>query len=244
MNGLIRGIFTYLNVPNASIKYGLWPYYFLAGGISLILGVGLVYGSYSYGDDLGVWLASFIPWDWGANLVEQAGAWLGRIGILALSLIIYKYIVLVIVAPIMSPLSAKIERRMTGLSTSEKFSILSFTKEMWRGLRIALRNIWREVIFTLLLLILSFVPGFALITTPLIFLVQAYYAGFGNMDYFMERHYSVSGAVQYVRRNRGLAIGNGSIFLLLLTIPFVGFLIAPGISTTAATIAIMKRDPH
>lgn len=242
MKGLLSGLFTYASVPGASFKYNLWPFYLLSGAISTVLGVVLVYGSLSYGDDFGVWASSFISWEWAASWINKIGAFAGRTLAVVLSLILYKYLVLIIVSPIMSPLSARIENRIKGRHSKSGFSIVSFSKEMLRGFRVALRNVSRELFYSLLLVIISFIPGMAIITTPLLFLVQAYYAGFANMDYYMERHYSVRDSVTFVRQNRGLAIGNGSIFLLVLLIPFFGFLIAPGLSATAATLAIVNRD--
>ena len=73
-----------------------------------------------------------------------------------------------------------------------------------------------------------------------LFLVQAYYAGFGNMDYSLERHHSISGSIRFIRRNRWLAMGNGTVFMLLL-MTGIGFLFAPPLSTIAGTIEVVKR---
>jgi CysZ protein len=140
----------------------------------------------------------------------------------------------------MSPLSERIEQSV--VQTTKGTTAISFgqwAKDIARGIRIALRNVVRELVFTAILLLLSLLPGLVIVTTPLILVVQAYYMGFGNMDYYMERHLGVKAAATYVRRHKWLAITNGAIFLALLAIPFVGFLIAPALGATAATLAIM-----
>ena len=69
----------------------------------------------------------------------------------------------------------------------------------------------------------------------MIFLVQSYYAGFGNFDYYLERRATVKESVRYIRQKRGLVIGNGAGFMLLLLIPVLGLFLAPVMSTIAAT---------
>ena len=66
-------------------------------------------------------------------------------------------------------------------------------------------------------------------------MVQAYYAGFGNMDYTLERHYGYKESVQFVKRHKGVAIGNGILFTIMLFIPVIGVLLVLPLSVTAAT---------
>jgi len=80
------------------------------------------------------------------------------------------------------------------------------------------------------------------VTAPLIFLVQAYYAGFGILDYWMERHYRVADSILYIRDHRLDAVGLGTVYLGLLLIPFIGPVIAPVLGATAATIYAVEND--
>lgn len=76
-------------------------------------------------------------------------------------------------------------------------------------------------------------------------MVQAYYAGFGNMDYTLERHFKYRESVQFIRRHRGIAIGNGLVFILFLIIPIVGVILVLPMSVTAAsitTVELLKKD--
>ncbi len=112
-----------------------------------------------------------------------------------------------------------------------------------RGLRLAIRNIIRELFFTLIILLLGLIPILSPFVAIAIFVVQAYYAGFGNMDYTLERYYRVKGSVDFVRDHKGLAIGNGTVFLLLL-LTGIGFLFALPLGTVAATTETLKRLPE
>jgi CysZ protein len=65
--------------------------------------------------------------------------------------------------------------------------------------------------------------------------IQAYYAGFGTMDYTLERHYNYKNSIRFVQKHRGIAIGNGLGFMLLLLIPVIGIIIVFPLSVVAAT---------
>ena len=140
----------------------------------------------------------------------------------------------------MSPLSEKVENHLLGKSTTIKFSISQMLKDLLRGIRIALRNIIREIFYTLLLLLLGLIPFFSPFAPFLILAVQSFYAGFGNIDYTLERHLNVRNSIRLVRANKGLALGNGLVFMGLLAIG-IGFLIAPPLAAVAATIETTKR---
>ena len=142
----------------------------------------------------------------------------------------------------MSPLSEKLENGLLLHEPNARFSAGKVLKEGARGAAIALRNLTKELFYTLMLFVVSFIPGLALVTTPLIYLVQSYYAGFGNMDYYLERHYSIRNSVYFVRQYRWAAITNGALFLLLLLIPIVGLFLAPFMCTIAATVVSVDRN--
>jgi CysZ protein len=78
------------------------------------------------------------------------------------------------------------------------------------------------------------------VTTPLLFLVQAYYAGFGNMDYTLERHYEYRDSVSFIKKNKGYAIGNGIVFMAMLLIPVIGIILVLPVAVTAASKTTLK----
>jgi CysZ protein len=67
--------------------------------------------------------------------------------------------------------------------------------------------------------------------------VQAYYAGYGNLDYFMDRRYTVKESINFIGNNKGVALGNGIGFLLLLAVPLIGVFLAPTLGVAAATLS-------
>ncbi|MEM1323158.1 MAG: EI24 domain-containing protein [Bacteroidota bacterium] len=238
---LFAGVQSYGKALQLISKLGLWGYVLLPGLFSLLLAAAIGVSAWSFSGSIGSWLMAWYPFEWGSELLAGAANFIGLLLIVTGGLIVYKHLVMVIVSPFMSPLSEKVENYLMGEPLAGNGLTLSGAiGDLIRGLRIALRNIIRELFLVGILFLLSWIPILTPFTTALIFIVQAYYAGAGNMDYLLERHYSVRGSVRFVRDYRGLAVGNGSIFLLLL-MTGIGFLIAPPLGTIAATIEGVKR---
>ena len=147
----------------------------------------------------------------------------------------YKYIILLISSPIMSFVSEKVEYEITG-DRVEGFSIPRMIDEFLRGLRIATINFIKEIIFIFFLFLLGIIVPITLpFVTVISFLVQAYFAGFGAMDYFMERRYSVPKSYAIIDRYRWDVVGLGSAFMVIIFLPVVGWILGPVLSTIAAT---------
>ena len=84
-------------------------------------------------------------------------------------------------------------------------------------------------------------PGpVGIFSTAILFLMQAYFVGFGNLDFTLERHYSYKDSVRFVKQHRGIAIGNGIVFILFLLIPVIGIILVLPLSVTAATVETVK----
>ncbi len=236
------GLGAYAKAFGMISKLGLWAYALAPMLLTLIL-MGIIgFSAYGLSDDLGNFLISWWSWDWGSEVINNLGSWLGGILIFILGILSLKYLVLIIAAPFMSLLSEKIEAKLTGRVSTQSFSAGKAVKDMIRGLRLALRNITREIFITLFLLILGLIPIFTWLSPILIFIVQAYYAGFGNADYTLERHFNLKQSIRFAKQHRGLMIGNGTPFMLLL-MTGIGFLFAPVLSTVAATLESLKRLP-
>jgi CysZ protein len=217
----------------------LWLYVWIPGLVSVLVGSIIFWLIFKYADNLGDWITSWYSWQ-GEGIVETIGAILSGLFIALLAFITFKYIILIVVGPLMTPLSEKVEAHLTGKPIDTAFNPVKFLRDVIRGIGLALRNIIWELIFTAVLMLASFVfPVIAPFAAVLLFLIQSYYAGFGNMDYTLERHFNFQESIAFVRQHKGIAIGNGIIFIGLILIG-IGFLIAPSFSTVAATIETVK----
>ncbi len=212
----------------------IYPGLISLGVAILLLTVG-VWGleSWLHSIDLPDWLDIAIGWlpDWvetGVILVAE----------IFLMLFLFKYIVMIIAAPFMGPLSEKVESLITG-APGPSFSMKEVGEDISRAVRISLRNLIRELLWVILIFFVQFIiPGIgSLFATVAMFLVQAYYAGFGNFDPLLERQrYGVKQRVQFMKAHRALGAGNGSVFILLSMVPVLGWFLGPALGTVAATM--------
>lgn len=233
------GIRAYYSALELVSKLKLWKYFLIPMLLSLLLAVIIGGTAYSLSDNVGAFLASFWPWEWGLETFETISSVFGGLIIISLGFLVFKHLILALSAPFMGPISEKIEVHLTGIKSVDQRS--SFFTLLIRGLRIAIRNLLRELILTVPILLLGLIPIIGIFSTILLFLMQAYFAGFGNMDYTLERHYDYKESVKFVKRNRGLATGNGIIFMLFLFIPVIGVILVLPFSVTAATTETVKK---
>jgi CysZ protein len=226
-----KGFLDFVGAISKIGKYNLWSYVIITSLASAVIGF-LLFGSiYTFGDEIGNFLISLYPFEWGATFVTKIADWFSRIFLWTLSFFIFKYIIIIVLSPVMSLISGKIEKQLTG-GISSRFTLI---KELVRGLRFNLRNLFKELVFMILLFILSFVPVIGFLSPILLFLIQAYYAGLGVMDYYLERHYTISESIAVGKQNRFYLTGLGSGFMLTILIPFLGIMFAPILGTIAAT---------
>lgn len=158
---------------------------------------------------------------------------------------INKYLVLVLMSPMMALLSEKTCDILTGTSTP--FSLNQLMHDAFRGSIISLRNLIMELSLTLLiwgfiLLLMLFLPFLIFILGPLasilVFFISSYYYGFSLLDYVNERNQlNVKESIRDIRNLRSLSIGLGSIFSILFMVPFIGIALSSVTCTIAAVIA-------
>ncbi|WP_405574822.1 EI24 domain-containing protein [Winogradskyella sp. Asnod2-B02-A] len=240
IKNIVKGIQAYSGTFALISKLKLWKYFAVPIIISLITAI--IIGLFTYGlsDNMGRFIAKIWFWDWGKETFTSFATFIGGLMIIAIGLILYKHIIMALSAPFMSPVSEKIEAHLTGIERHNHRKT-TFQEQLWRGIRINVRNLGKELLVTIPILLLNIIPLIGSIaSTILLFLVQAYYAGFGNMDYTLERHFKYKESLQFVRKYRGVAIGNGLVFMLFLFIPVIGVIIVLPLSVTAATLKTVE----
>lgn len=150
---------------------------------------------------------------------------------------LFKYLFLIIGSPLFAYLSEKTESIIEG--KDYPFNLKQLMKDIVRGIRLALRNLLWQTVYTVSILILSFIPVVGWITPLLALLVECYYLGFSMLDYSCERNkLSTSQSISFIGRHKGLAIGNGLVFYVMHFIPLIGWLFAPSYAVIAATISL------
>lgn len=241
ISDILKGISAYTKVFQLIRKYSLGRYLFIPILLSLVLALLIGGATWWLYDDLSDWILVLLGKLGRVSLAAKAINILSAVIITLLFVLIFKHLLLAISSPFMSLLSERIEKKLYNIDKEVPFSADRFIREMLRGLRLAIRNIIREIGLSLLLLILGLFPLFSPISGILIFLIQSYYAGFGSMDFTMERHLDVKHSIRFIHQNRGLTLGIGIVFMLILMIPVLGILLVLPLSTIAGTHVTLER---
>jgi CysZ protein len=152
------------------------------------------------------------------------------------------YVVIICLSPVFAILSEKTDAILTG--NKYPFNADQVMRDVVRGVLIALRNLFIELGYMIVIFILSFfIPVLgSIIGTVILFFIASYFYGFAFIDYNSERkRLSVRQSVQFIRNNKGMAIANGMVFSFFMLIPFCGATLAGFaaiVSVVAATVAV------
>ena len=240
---LLQGMKAYHQAVKIIAKFNLWSYFIIPGIISLFLTLLLIFLGVIYLPDIAGYLnENIVPGFLKGEITVIVTTIFLWIFLLFFNFMVYKYIVLILFSPILSFLSEKVE--MLVLRNEQvRFAFKNFISDIFRGLLINIRSIVREIIFTLLCWLLLIIPGIgAFVSVVLIFSIQAYYSGFGLVDYTLERkRLSVKQSIHYSKEHRWDITGIGTGFMVLFMIPIIGWSIAPALGTVAATINVLEK---
>ncbi len=153
--------------------------------------------------------------------------------------LVYKALLLIVLSPFLNYISERTER--TVVNQKFDFSFKDNMRFIWRGIVISCKSFSKEMLGTIILLLLGLMP-FLSITVPFfIFLLQAYYIGFSFMDYTLERHnYSSKESLIFLKKNWTFSAFSGAIFTMVFLIPVIGIFIAPLVSCVAVTLGTIK----
>ncbi len=177
--------------------------------------------------------------------VEKIGTWIVGFALKILFILFMtsylKYIVLIVCSPVLALLSERIDEIVSG--KIYPFNFQQFLHDMLRGIIVTLRNLLLETWWILVCLIIAWIPIIGLITIPFLYIIAWYFMGFAMMDYTYERKkLRIRDGAQFTRKHKGIAIGNGFIFSMILLVPFLGICVAPILSVVAATLAVLETD--
>ena len=239
IKNIILGIKEYGGAFALISKLKLWRYFAIPILISVVTAIFIGVEAYVLSDNVGAYIAKVWVWEFGKETFISISNFIGGLFVLIIGLILYKHIIMALSAPFMTPVSEKIEQHLYG-DLKHLHRKTTNTDQLIRGIRINIRNLGKELLITLPILLLKFIPIVNIFSTIALFLVQAYYAGFGNIDYTLERHFDYKKSVDFVDKNKGFAIGNGIVFMLFLLIPIVGIILVLPLSVTAASTRTLK----
>jgi len=161
-----------------------------------------------------------------------------RATVFFLYLKIYRYIILISMAPIFASISSKVQIISTG--HKRKSCTRMYLMDCTRGMQIAFRNFLIEAILSSFIILIAFVIAWIIPLAPLMILVlESWYVGYSFADYRNE-HFEMSKkeSRKLIWEYPGLVLGNGLCFNILLLIPIIGVLTAPVFGLIASGLSI------
>lgn len=260
---------TYAEAHRFIKQHRLYKYFVLPIMLNIILFTAIILVGISWADTfaegiynwMGIGGTDWGWFDWLKDVIYWSFSIIFNLFLFIIYLSTFRYVLLILIAPMLAYVSEKTEEIATG--KSYPFNLGQLLKDAWRGIQIAIRNGLTELLLTVILLILGFIPVVGWVTPIVLFVVQSYFYGFSMMDYYFERQrISASQSRKLIYSFKWTAIGNGLFFngsLYLLTVitaalPFVLALLAkylfivpvlflsvlPIYSVVAGTLASMK----
>lgn len=253
------GFVNCFNSFNVLFNKGLWPFLFYPLIIWIITWLLTLFGIGMFAD----WFATFTTEALELDKIPDSGHWLSfakpfltgyfsfivfwviKILFWFVSGTFSKYILLIVLSPLFALLSEIADEKITGKRFP--FSFSNLMKDIVRGIMISLRNMLIELgIIIACFIITFFFPPLVFISTPFLLVLSWYFTGFSLMDYNTERYrFNVRDSVNFIRSNKGIAMGVGCVYWLFMSIPtfagdIVGLMFGPALASLGATLSFLE----
>lgn len=244
-SGFSKGFVNCFKAFGLIFNKGLWPFLLYPLVIWLVTWILTLFGITLLSDYLTNLIKDFF------NIEDKTGLFAFfinlfiRISLFLISGTFSRYMLLIILSPLIAMLSEKTEETITGRQFP--FSLKQFGKDVIRGILITLRNLALELaIIGLCTLLTFFISPMAILTIPFLLMVSWYFTGFTMLDYNAERYKMRAGESSgFVRANMGYACGIGCVYWLFMILPFfigdlIGIMFGPAVAVVGATISFLE----
>lgn len=240
------GLRSYITAWHFLSKHQLWYLAIWSGLINAVLVCGGLYLAIELSDSLTQFLFAWF----GHTILESSWlykiAWIALlIPTVALQLKLYKYLAIIVLSPLLGYAAEKVQFIIDN-QIERKFTWNIFFKNIKRSMYISGRSFIIELLLTSACFILVFIPLLNVFMPIILILVESYFIGFAMLDYRHEYHQnSAQYSIEWSSKNKGITIGIGLGWFLLLLIPILGWVLAPILSVTAAGLASNSYEkPH
>lgn len=154
------------------------------------------------------------------------------------------FIILILMSPVIAFMAEKTADILEGRTNEQ--STADFFKNLWRGIALAVINMAYEIFFVVIFFFVGLVPVVGWIVAPVgMFLVSSYFFGFSFMDYMNERaRRNVAESRIWVSQHKGLALGSGAPFGLVMMIPFFGNIVGSFFCIIGAVAGTMSMHSY
>lgn len=229
----------YLNAHKLIKEMKLGWGYFLGGIIGVLLLSLFFWISSIFGNKIFEIINNLFKVEDYAFLVRWIIIFTVRILIIGIYYFFFKTILLALLAPFFSYISEKVENHIYG--TKYRFTFKENLGFVFRGAKVAVKSFFKEIVLTLIVMMLSFIPIVNLLVPILIFLIQSYFISYNFVDYTLERKkYTDRECTIFMKNNMLSFTLGGAIFTVIYFIPIIGLMVAPLISIVALSVVTLK----
>jgi CysZ protein len=162
-----------------------------------------------------------------------------HLGVLIFYFSLFRILCQLICAPLFAYISRRTHSYAGGVVQTVATGAL--WKDVLRLWMVILRNALWQTVYFIALIILSLIPVIGWVTPLAGLLTECYYSGYPMMDLACtRREKAIAPATHFISLHKGLAIGNGLVFYVLVAIPVAGWIVAPVYAVVAATLTANK----
>lgn len=231
-----------------ALRNGLWWMFIVPVLLWLLFAGGIAWVSTSAVDLVSGWVSGF--WDISVEPSDRTGiegAWDHVTGfftsardvvvLVAVKLALWflfglvgKYLVLILLSPLLAYASERTEEIITGRTFPFRFG--PFIKEVGRGILMALRNGSLELLINAAIWTLTlFIAPIAPLSAVGLWIVSSWFYGFSMFDYLFERQrMGVRASSRAAWDRKGIVLSNGMLFNGLMNPPILHWLFGPVLS--------------
>lgn len=181
-------------------------------------------------------VVSYVPWvgDYLQTGVSTLVGWIEGI-----SIFIFQFVLITVLSPVHTILSEKLDSHET--QRTFKAGWEKIINDIVRTIGIAILGGLMYLFFKLIWSLLAWLLGLGFITPYISLILIAFFTGFNSYDFSLERYdYSVSKSWGFAFRHPLHMVLTGLIFTGLLSIPYIGVVLAPVFLTMVGTLSFLK----
>jgi CysZ protein len=150
----------------------------------------------------------------------------------------YTFFILIILSPVNSILSKKLDTHLTDYVHTTSFS--ETLNNVLRMIFVFAITIFFEFVILGVWWLFSLVTSLQVVNPFIYVIVAAFFYGFSFYDYNLERyHRSTKGSLKYATHHILSMLIAGGTFMILKFVPYIGFIIAPILITMLTTIVYL-----
>lgn len=167
--------------------------------------------------------------------------------VLCIGFLLFRHVIMILYSPFLSFLSEATERKAMGqhgVENAPPWSWKSILHSTGRGTLMSVVSLLLTLIAILFFSLLSLIPILGIVASAVLLpAFTMFLAGLGFWDPTLERrHLTVGETFGHCWKHRGRVLGNGLVFTLLLTIPVIGWFLAPSFGMVAGTLAVIDEE--